>query len=135
MHYICPPLLPLTYISFLSPADVVEAEVLDTEALLCLVKTPQPLALHRPTLTLPALSTPRAPRSSKREGKEVEIRQEDSHSSTGILLLNTRLTVPPGHTSHSTGLWQTDRTDSPGDPRILPRDASLPENYAFIQEI
>lgn len=38
------------------------------------------------------------------------------------------LTVLPGHTSHSRGLWQTNRTDSPGGLHILPLDASLPEN-------
>lgn len=40
---------------------------------------------------------------------------------------NTFLTVPPGHTSHNRGLWQTDRTDSLSDPHILPLDVSLPE--------
>lgn len=64
---ICSPLLPLTYISFLPTADVVEAEVLDTEALLRLVKTPQPLALHRPPLALPALATPEVPQRGKRD--------------------------------------------------------------------
>lgn len=75
MHYICPPVLPLTYISFLSPADVVQAEVLDTQALLCLVKTPQPLALYRPPLALPALATPKVPWWSKRK-KERESRDK-----------------------------------------------------------
>lgn len=62
---ICSPLFPLNYISFLPTADVVEAEVLDAEALLSLVKTPQPLTRHRPSLALPALATPERPQRSK----------------------------------------------------------------------
>lgn len=71
---IYPPPSPLHYISFLPTADVVEAEVLDTEALLHLVETPQPLALHRPSLALPALATPEITQRSKRV-KERESRQ------------------------------------------------------------
>lgn len=52
------PLSPQHYIGFLPAADVVEAEVLNTEALLRLVETPQPLALQRPSLALPSLTTP-----------------------------------------------------------------------------
>lgn len=55
---------PPYYISFLPAADVVEAEVLNTEALLCLVEAPQPLTLHRPSLALPALAAPEIPQRS-----------------------------------------------------------------------
>lgn len=61
--------MPIIYIVFLPAAYVVEAQVLDTEALLRLVKTPQPLALLRPSLALPALTAPEIPQRSK-TGKE-----------------------------------------------------------------
>lgn len=46
------------YTSYLPQADVVQVQVLDAEALLCLVETPQPLAVHRSSLALPSLATP-----------------------------------------------------------------------------
>lgn len=60
---------PLHYIGFLPAADVVDAEALDTEALLRLVEAPQPLAPHGPSLALPALATPETTRRGER-GKE-----------------------------------------------------------------
>lgn len=77
------PFYPLHYISFLPTADVVEAEVLDTEALLHLVETPQPLTLHRPSLALPALATPEIPQRSKtHRGKKWTRMIDNPHKSS-----------------------------------------------------
>lgn len=45
--------------------------MLNTEALLRLVETPQPVALQGPSLALPALATPEIPQRGEREkGRE-----------------------------------------------------------------
>lgn len=59
------------YISFLPAADVVDAELLDTEALLCLVETPQPMTPHRPSLAF------RAPAATVTPQEELSLRKEE----------------------------------------------------------
>lgn len=110
---------PAPHLRLLPSADVVEAEVLNAEALLSPVETPQPLALQGASLALAALATPEY--GERRAVPWVPAPLYDLQ-----LIREQRLTVPPGHTSRSTGLWPTDRTDSPGDLHILPPDASPP---------
>lgn len=48
----------LPHLSFLSTADVVKAELLNTETLLALVEAPEPVTVHRSPPALPALTAP-----------------------------------------------------------------------------
>lgn len=57
----------ITYITFFPATDVIETKMVDTETLLCLVKTPKPLTLQRSMLALPALATSEAPQSKDSE--------------------------------------------------------------------
>lgn len=95
---ICSPPLSLNYISSLPPADVVEAEVLDAEALLRLVEAPQPLTLLGPSLALPALTTPEIPQRGERN-KRTKIHSSHTFTVSSFFIYNTlTLTHRPSRT-------------------------------------